>query len=175
MEALHLTYKQGKRLLEMCKALYPEYKWGFGSFPTSEVGAEYNGLDYLDVTHINHQIPCIKSRFEITGKNTSKLKIVEKSNYSDYDRIEDGFVDNISGKQAFFTKNDKKIKQGDDYEETYIEGIHWFEFCIKQLIPKFQIDDIMELELTRILFCNLPNPIDYLYDKFKTYQNNGRK
>ena len=44
--------------------------------------------------------------------------------------------------------------------------IHWFEFCIKQLIPKITegIENTMDI---RILFCSLPNPIDYLYDKFK--------
>ena len=44
--------------------------------------------------------------------------------------------------------------------------IHWFEFCIKYLIPKLS-DSIQSTVDMRILFCELPNPVDYLYEHFK--------
>jgi len=48
--------------------------------------------------------------------------------------------------------------------------IHWFEFCVSYLIPKFT-DDIQDLIDLRILFCELQNPVDYLYQAYKKYLN----
>lgn len=44
--------------------------------------------------------------------------------------------------------------------------IHWFEFCIKYLIPKLS-DSIQSTVDMRILFCEPPNQVDYLYEHFK--------
>jgi len=61
-----------------------------------------------------------------------------------------------------------KFEEGDSEPLKYnvqFNYIHWFEFCIKHLIPKLDegIQDIID---SRILFCELPNPIDYLYEQF---------
>jgi len=180
--AIELTKEQEGKLLEMCKALYPDNKWGFGSFYSSEVGATYVGLQYLDITHTNHVIPCVRSRCEIEG-DSSNLEVVEKNDvYPKYDRVIDGFIDNI-GNQKFFTEYEGKVKQGGDYDVVYVEGIHWFEFCVQTLVI-----DIMRLKtniedfgfdpwnfdkhhrkaLIKMLKLDDPaHPVDYLYKHFK--------
>jgi len=44
--------------------------------------------------------------------------------------------------------------------------IHWFEFCIKHLILKLS-DSIQSTVDLRMLFCEFPNPVDYLYAHFE--------
>ena len=169
MKITEFTQEHASKLLEMCKTLFPEHLWGFGGFPTSEIGADYVGMEYLDVTHINHKIPCIKSRYKI-GKDSSDLKVVQfDGKYPEYDKIEDGYINNISGDQSFFTQKNGEIVQGANYEETYIEGIHWFEFCMTKIAPKLlnSLGDYADL-------CTgengLGHPIDYLYEQFKNSQ-----
>ena len=177
MNAIKLTEDQQNKLLEMCKKLFPDVKWGFGDFYTTEVGGIYEGLQYLDVTHINHVVPCIKSRFEIK-KDSSDLEITNKDkNYAKYGKVVDGFVDNISENQKFFTKNNNIVQQGDSYDEVYVEGIHWFEFCTTHLFKRiFGDKDLGEYTKgpidTTDYECNIidifeNHLIDYLYDKFK--------
>lgn len=57
MKSIQLTEEHKSKLLEMCEVLFPKEDFNFGNFYTSECGAEYHGLDYLDITHINHKIP----------------------------------------------------------------------------------------------------------------------
>lgn len=57
--------------------------------------------------------------------------------------------------------NGKEFKRSNNYF-----NIHWFEFCIKHLIPKLS-NEIQSTIDIRMLFCELPNPVDYLYQKFK--------
>jgi len=45
-------------------------------------------------------------------------------------------------------------------------SIHWFEFCIKYLILKLSNSIQSTIDL-RMLFCEFPNPIDYLYSHFE--------
>ena len=177
MQSIKLTQEHKDKLLEMCKALFPEHKWGFGWFYTTEVGAEYEGLDYLDVTHINHKIPCVKARYTVESqKDTSKLKVVSKDETSSqWDDVEDCFVDNLDENQHFFTKNDKtqEIKQGSNYEETYVEGIHWFEFCIMHLATALynKLDNpnrgFTILYYRGMIAQEVEHPVDFLYDEFK--------
>lgn len=175
MKTLILSTEQQDKLLEMCKSFFPEYKMGFGGFYTSEVGAEYIGLDYLDITHINHKIPCIKSKFEIEEFKNDKNR---------FDKIEHGFVDNITDgykqSQGFFTKDDGEIKQGSSYDEVYVEAIHWFEFCTKighkifsrtsnyYNSEEFKVYSRIMLLQDKI---KLNHPVDYLYEQFKKNLN----
>jgi hypothetical protein len=48
------------------------------------------------------------------------------------------------------------------------EYIPWFEFCIKHLIHKLNIGGIQSGVDLRILCCELPNPVAYLYHHFCT-------
>lgn len=166
MKPLTLTEEQAKKLLEMCNTLFPEHKWGFGEFYTTEVGARYEGLDYLDVTHINHKVPCVVSRFELEHHNidTTNLKVVKKdNNYPAHDKLEYGLVNNIEPLKKGFMLNDSKVIQhSGNYDETYVEGIHWFEFCMLHLAPKVCKSDGIAITFKD----NNNNPVDFLYERF---------
>jgi hypothetical protein len=150
---IQLTEEHKTKLLEMCKKLFPEYPWGFGQFYSSEVGGIYTGLDYLDITHLNHKIPCIVSRYELEHAeiDTSNLRVIEKHElYKEYDKLEYGFINNFESLKGGFTiehKTDENgnydytkpiIKQHTSYSEVYVEGIHWFEFVFLHLIGRLQ-------------------------------------
>lgn len=164
MNAIELTEDHRTKLLEMCKALFPEHEWGFGSFYTSEVGAEYEGLDYLDVTHINHKIPNIVPGYEL---------IPPKKGDDGYESFQNGFVSNIKNGRNFFSRNGTKIVSANGYSETYVEGIHWFEFCCKHLAKRIYNDNIGKTKSTYSSFVGecvivyFQHPIDYLYSEFK--------
>ncbi len=105
MKAITLTEKHKSKLIEICKALFPEYS-----------SIIFND-DYKQLEGNNEEDnPNLLIFYQGVGKNGIE--------------------------------------------------IHWFEFCIKHLIIAMIKDDIMEIETTRSLFCSLPNPVDYLYDKF---------
>lgn len=159
MKALTLSKEQSNKLLEMCRTLFPGELWGFGGFYSTEVGADYTGLDYLDVTHINH-------------------KILNKQC--------DGFVDNISDTQQFFTADypvDEETGEydyskptviaGQDFDQIYVEGIHWFEFCLTHLATcLYNKGDYNKRYITITAFrgyiCQeAEHPVDYLYQEFK--------
>lgn len=46
--------------------------------------------------------------------------------------------------------------------------IHWYEFVIQHLCSRICGDNLSDLIITKQLASSLPNPIDYLYIKFKT-------
>lgn len=186
MNPIKLTKEQKDKLLEMCKVLFPEHPWGFGEFYTSEVGAIYEGLDYLDITHLNHKISCIVSRYQLDNAkiDTSNLKVIEKDKFPKYDKLEYGFVNNIEPlKKGFMisyeTKEDGNydytkpiIKQhSGSYEEKYVEGIHWFEFCMTHLATKIFNGLKLNLKIDissyrgRIIQYE-EHPIDYLFEEF---------
>jgi hypothetical protein len=192
MKQIELTLEHKEKLLEMCNEFFPEYPWGFGQFYSTEIGAKYKGLDYLDITHLNHKIPCIVPRYELEHENidTSNLKVIEKGGGL-YDKLEYGFVNNFEPIKQGFTinyKTDKNgnydytkpiIKQYESYDETYVEGIHWFEFLMCKLIPKFKSFGInidywlMTLPSTHIQWngTKVNHPVDYIYNEFKKLKN----
>lgn len=171
MKAIKINKKRRNKLLEMCRSLFPEHLWGFGDFPTTEVGADYVGLDYLDVTHINHKVPCIKKGYKL---------MPQKLGEDIFKDFEDGYCNNLYNEQSGFTKIKKEIIQhSGNYEEVYIEGIHWFEFCTLFLMEKLLRDGGQKefIEYMKVCFnYTFPDwdlvqdkihPIDYLYEKFE--------
>lgn len=182
MKSLELTEEHKFKLLEMCKVLFPECVWGFGDFYSSEVVTEYNGLDYLDITHINHKIPNLIPRFELDRAeiDTKNLIVVEKSNQSPmYDKIQYGFVNNIEPlKSGFMITHEVHddggydyskpiIKQHSSYEEGYVEGIHWFEFCMINLFNELLKKNYINAPAFYISILGKQHPVDYIYEQFK--------
>lgn len=105
IKSLVLAQKQKDNLLEMCRGLFPKYKWEFAS--------DYGTIN--DETQVDALI-----QWKITGK----------------------------------------------YSQIFISTNHWFEFCVKHLIPK--VANIIQSTIDmRILFCESSNPIEYLYQQFK--------
>jgi len=180
MKPLELTEDQKAKLLEMCEKLFPEHKWGFGSFYSGDEGIDSTGLDFLDITHINHKIPRIVYRDQVKG-DPSNLEIVEKDqDDSCYDQVIDGYLDNISGKnnsfQAIF--KDGKISGVKEFgwcSQKYVEGIHWFEFCttilptkLYPLYDRFVNDTGPDFHEEMLVMCLVKgeHPVDYLYEQF---------
>jgi len=161
MKATKLTQEHKDKLLEMCKKLFPDKEFGFGGFYSSEVGAEYLGLDYLDVTHINNIVKYIDR------DGSSKL------------------CSNISINSLCFSKDDNNnICRADDYQEIYVEGIHWLEFLIFHIMPKINRSYTKFKETNPYSDCDISledyfsgsmrvlnedgfHPIDWVYSKFK--------
>lgn len=161
MKSIELTEDHKSKLLEMCKKLFPNEEFNFGNFYSSECGGEYYGLDYLDVTHINHKIP-----------------------YKEYSSSEPNGIVNNTKQGCFEMDHDTNtLKQGGSYCEVYVEGIHWFEFCITHLpvalyrytMHKYNIkptnvfSNIIEGNLNQLQDFDryYINPVDYLYEEFQ--------
>jgi len=183
MNPIELTDLQKSKLLEMCRILFPKEYIDFGFFYTSEAGAEYVGLDYLDVTSVNHKIPCMKSGF--------RLNPPRDKNGDSFKKFQDGFCSNTKeGQIGFMIDEDGNILQdSQNYDEIYVEGIHWFEFCVTKLINELASQNISsdlfgdcEFEEFRMkcineIFKDKPSdeiihPIDYLYEQFKQLKIN---
>lgn len=182
MKQIELTDLHKSKLLEMCKVLFPKEYIDFGSFYTSEVGAEYVGLDYLDVTSVNHKIPCMKSGF--------RLNPPRDKNGDSFKKFQDGFCSNTKEGQIGFMVDEggNILQDSQNYDEIYVEGIHWFEFCMTHLAEKILnpnpnnpnrglVDKFKDFFWKVNLFAMVSNekvqhPIDYLYGQFKQLKIN---
>ena len=174
MKPIELTDLQKSKLLEMCRILFPKEYIDFGFFYTSEVGAEYVGLDYLDVTSVNHKIPCMKSGF--------RLNPPRDKNGDSFKKFQDGFCSNTKEGQIGFMvdENGNILQDSQNYDEIYVEGIHWFEFCMTKLWIKINslLNHKSPEELLSMYnsFWDISNeklhPIDYLYEQFKQLKIN---
>lgn len=95
------------------------------------------------------------------------IKLTKKQEYKLLEMLESLFPENKFEFDNVYECKGLGILSIDEMTANFKE-IHWFEFCIKQLIPKMLINnDIQPIIDMRILFCELPNPIDYLYNHFK--------
>ena len=101
---------------------------------------------------------------ELTEEHKSKLLEMCKVLFPKYTFIEW----NLLGKSAY----DKGYLKYYTDKMKYAKFIHWFEFCVKYLIPKLfseEIDGFTDNTYREWAYMNLEynNPIDYLYLEFK--------
>lgn len=84
-----------------------------------------------------------------------------ESSIDELSEVDTGFI-------AYYCFGQKLLpnESAEDHMLKWFGEIHWFEFCIKYLIPKLS-NSIQSTVDMRILFCELPNPVDYLYEHFK--------
>lgn len=126
----------------------------------------------LEIQHSNNMENIIKS-IKLTQIQKQKLLEMCKFLFPEYNDFEitssfpyynSNKLEGVSWKET--PTEDAVCLIKDDKDDYRSVTVHWFEFCIKHLIPKLAIDMQYAIDL-RILFCELPNPIDYLYEHFK--------
>lgn len=104
---------------------------------------------------------------ELTEEHKSKLLEMCKVLFPEY-------KGGITLHESAFNTNQLFIIAFIDKDNDYIPNcdlyIHWFEFCVKYIIPKLSIDSEDRIIKTT-LFVELPNPIDYIYEYFKNIEN----
>jgi len=94
---------------------------------------------------------------ELTDIQKDKLLEMARESFPEYD-FEFKLKNNI-------------LSLGKKHLDLYTNTIHWFEFCMTYLKNKIlDVVDYSEIEkfLMRCLFqCEMPHPVDYLYEQFK--------
>lgn len=93
----------------------------------------------------------------ILGAQKEKLLLMCSVLFTEYKEIK--LID-IGSDDNIFCVLSLEDKYGD------IVLCHWFEFLLKHIMPIAVLKGKIGITITRTFCCTLPNPIDYIYDKY---------
>jgi len=103
---------------------------------------------------------------ELTEDHRSKLIEMCEKLFPQYKEFELELEEQYDGSKGFLSFRNKNSNSFLDTQDVY-----WYEFCIRYLIPKI-FQGIQEIIDCRTMFCELPNPIDYLHANFERLNGN---